>query len=448
MPLRPIWQKSCGFGALIAVCLLALGVSSSTHAEIITDPTQYREEPVPSYTKKSPAKTRTPEEAATGFARDILGSVGRKAETTALAEKELSAIPAPITLDRMIGQLILVGFRGTSSKARDVQRTLKAIREGKVGGVLVMGHNIKTSPQLRLLTRAFEKAAGANPVPFISVDQEGGLVQRLGPKIGLRKYPSADKIAKTSNAKKAIDIYERMAQDLATHGINLNFGPVVDLKVNAKNPVIARPGRSYGKSADVVTRFATAFVDAHRRRGVLTAAKHFPGHGSSQSDSHKGFVDITRTWSETELAPYQKLAKSDKLDMVMIGHLFHNGFIKGGKDPATLSHDIVTGLLRDRIGFNGVVITDDLYMAAVRKRYTLEESFVRAIEAGNDVIMLTGVEGRSADPARLHAILRQAVDSGRLSVERIKQSYNRVINLKRRMFESQRRASRRPGLEH
>ncbi len=442
MPLSMLLALSFAILALMAVPAFAEAVSDP----ILKDPTERTfdahdpldasswDDPIPSYTVRKAPVPQSPREQVRSIADKILRSVGRQADASRTQRPtQVNFKPDP-ELDRMIGQLILVGFRGQSPRARDAARTIAAIRAGKVGGVLLLGHNIKSSAQLKGLTRALLNAAGNNLPPFISVDQEGGLVQRLGPKIGLRKYPSAAKVALSKSTSEAAKVYGQMARDLASHGINLNFGPVVDLKVNPSNPVIARVGRAYSKFPQEVTDFATAFIEAHNRHGVLTAAKHFPGHGSSLTDSHDGFVDISRSWSETELTPYRRLVRKGKLNMVMIGHLYHANYSSGGKHPATLSRDIVDGLLRKKLGFDGVVITDDLYMAAVRKRYSLEESFIRAIQAGNDVIMLTGVSGRSANPNRLHAILRRAVENGRISRDRIKQSYQRIVRLKRKLF--------------
>ncbi|MGH1418760.1 MAG: glycoside hydrolase family 3 protein [Hyphomicrobiaceae bacterium] len=403
---------------------------------------------IPSYSQPPKPRQLTPVEQARRIANQILRGAKprqRHAEAANHSQNAQRSSPQKATLDRMIGQMIMVGFHGTSTKSRDVARTVAAIRSGKVGGVVLLGYNLKSSSQLKDLTGDLKSAAAGHLPPFIGLDQEGGLVQRLGPKQGLRKYPSAARIAKTETPQQAQAVYSNMAGDLARHGINLNFGPVVDLGVNKRNPVIYKPGRSYSALPKRVADYAGAFIDAHAKNGVLTAAKHFPGHGSSNSDSHKGFVDITKTWSEIELAPYRALASSGKLDMVMVGHLFHERLAgtTGQRHPATLSDGIINGLLRKELGFNGVVITDDFYMAAISKHYKLEDSFVRAINAGNDIIMLTGIAGRSANPARLHKILRSAVDAGRISHDRVRQSYDRIVRLKRELYARQHRARAR-----
>lgn len=223
-----------------------------------------------------------------------------------------------------------------------------------------------------------------------------------------------------------------MARQLRAAGFNCNLAPVVDLGFEAKNPVIARWGRAYGPDGASVARYAAAFVRSHRAERVLTAVKHFPGHGSTLVDSHDRPVDLTPTWRPDELEPFRALARAGSLDIVMSGHLSH-ARLTGGV-PATLSRQAIEGVLRREIGFRGAVMTDDLDMAAIRSSYALEDAAVLAIAAGNDLILLSNSLKPDADlPSRVAAAVRQAIAAGRLPSGRIEESAARVAALKARV---------------
>ncbi len=341
-------------------------------------------------------------------------------------------------LDRMIGQMILVGFLGSSARDAGVIAVREQLKRGTVGGVLLFPDNIRSPGNLRALTTYL---AGANPSlsPFVAVDQEGGLVQRLSRRNGHAYFPAARKVARDSklnNPEAAFDLYKRMADMLAKSGINLNFGPVVDLSINPGNSVVVRHKRTYGADPKIVTALAGAFIAAHRDANVITAAKHFPGHGSSWSDSHKSLPDITKSWREVELEPYVGLSRSGLLDMVMLGHLYHPRFSDGAKVPASLSERAVRALrTKGYIGFQGVIVSDDMEMGAVRGRFDLSDTVVRAINAGVDVLVFSNVKSR--DPKlgdKVHAAIAEAVRVGRIAPQTIRQAYERIALLKRRMM--------------
>ncbi len=231
------------------------------------------------------------------------------------------------SLDAMIGQMLLIGFHGTSPGGKNARRIAQQIARGQIGGVILMDRNIRSPQQVRALTSRFLNT-GHPLTPIISVDQEGGMVQRLSARKGFKAYPTARTVARLYTPEKARRIYKSMAQELAKSGINLNYGPVLDLNRNRRNPVIGRLGRSYGANPERVVAYAHAFISAHREANVLTSVKHFPGHGSSWSDSHKQFVDLTRTWKDIELEPYRALARDGAIDTLMVGHLYHPAFFQ------------------------------------------------------------------------------------------------------------------------
>ncbi len=220
-----------------------------------------------------------------------------------------------------------------------------------------------------------------------------------------------------------------MAQTLVDGGITLNLAPVVDVAVNPYNPVIAQLGRSFSADPEVVAAQAGAFIDAHHEKGIKCTLKHFPGHGSSRGDSHLGFVNVTDTWSEGELIPYRKLIEQGKVDAIMTAHIFDADL--DPELPATLSPAVITGLLREQLGYNGVVISDDMQMRAITDLFRLDKAFELAILAGVDIIAVANsvtYSGTVAD--RFFAKVQQMLDEGVITPERIDQSFQRIMQLK------------------
>ena len=353
-----------------------------------------------------------------------------------LAGLVLALSPAPAlaeTLERMAGQMIMVGFTGTDPADKGVRAVLDDLQSGTIGGVMLLKTNVASRKGLAVLTAALA-AAATGPVPFIGIDQEGGKVARLGAATGVPDLPSAEAEARTRSVDEARADYAALAIALHRLGINVNFAPVVDLKLNPDNPVIAKFGRAFSRDAGVVTDYARALIDAHRDAGVLTALKHFPGHGSSAADSHEGLTDISASWQEEEeLQPYRALISEDMADMVMVGHLVNRQLDGTGK-PASLSNPMIEGLLRQDLGFSGVVISDDLEMGAIRKAYTLEETVVAAVEAGVDVLLFSNtLKPRGTLGAEIRTVLVRHAESDPAFRARIEASYARIMALKDRL---------------
>ncbi|MEM9205729.1 MAG: glycoside hydrolase family 3 N-terminal domain-containing protein [Pseudomonadota bacterium] len=347
----------------------------------------------------------------------------------ALLRRSASGVP----LEKMIGQMLMMGFVGKSADDSWSRTLARQISEGTVGGVVFLRHNVESQSGVKSMTRAMN-AAGKNSItPFLALDHEGGAVQRLSAKKGYTKLPSARDVAKSRNPDSAKSLYRTAAREIASAGFNYNLAPVVDLEVNPKNPVIAKWGRSFGRDPQTVTAYAGAFVDAHREVKIVTSIKHFPGHGSSAGDSHDGFVDVTGRWSETEVEPFRALVASGRAKSVMTGHLFHGSMSDGGTAPVTFSQKAVDGFLRKTLNYDGVVMTDDMDMGAIRQRYPLEEAMVRGIQAGHDIVMMSNsAKPDPAFPERAIAVIKQAIADGRLNEERIAQSYQRIVTLKAR----------------
>lgn len=333
------------------------------------------------------------------------------------------------SLDIKIGQMILIGF----PKAEIDQEVLREVKEGKVGSIIIFEKNIparNSFAALKKITWTYQQAA---PIPLlICIDQEGGRVNRLKDKYGFPRSITAEAMGKSSTLDSVKFYSEATAATLAGLGINVNFAPVVDLASNRNNPIIARVGRAFSANEDSVIMMAKEVVKQHRKFGVLTALKHFPGHGSSKDDTHLGIADVTSTWEERELKPYQALIDSGYVDAVMTSHIVNKNLEPDGH-PGTLSEDILTGILRKRLHFDGVVFTDDMQMHAITKHYGLEDAIRLAIIAGVDIMTFSnnilGSDERTVN--KVHSIIRNMVEGGVIKRQRIDESYNRIIRMKK-----------------
>lgn len=343
-------------------------------------------------------------------------------------------------LERKLGQMLLLGFPGeTLEPGSPID---EAIRRYGVGGVVlfdnnidlgVTGRNIAGPAQTKKLTADLQQASG---VPLlIAVDQEGGVVARLKDRYGFPASLSADHLGRQNQLELTRQSSISIAATLQEYGFNLNLAPVVDLSTNPDNPVIAFKQRSFASDPMMVSTHAAEFIKSHHRRNILTCLKHFPGHGSSRDDSHLGLVDVTRYWSEDELIPYQNLISQGLCDMVMTAHTFNTSI--DATYPATLSKATIDGILRKRLGFQGVVISDDLYMGAIIQHYSYETAVEKAINAGVDLLVVANDKLYRPD-IMPHTIqfLRAMVEQGRISPQRIDQACGRIMVLKSRMSAS------------
>jgi beta-N-acetylhexosaminidase len=334
-------------------------------------------------------------------------------------------------LREQLGQLLLVGFRGT--RLEECGPILRDLREHRIGGIILFDQemvdpstrrrNVESPEQLRTLVAGLRAAAG-RPL-IVAIDQEGGRVNRLKPDYGFPPSVSHEELGRRDDPGHTYREAETTARTLAAAGINLNLAPVVDLDVNAANPIIKGKGRSFSSDPATVIRHATAFIEAHRAHGIRTCLEHFPGHGSAAGDTHHGLVDVTATWSERELEPFRALIRAGLADAVMSAHVFHAGL--DPQHPATLSRAVISGRLRTSLGFSGVACSDDMEMGAISTRYGLEESVPAAIEAGLDLLCFGNNQRYDPDIApRAIAILEHAVRSGRISEPRLAASAARI----------------------
>jgi beta-N-acetylhexosaminidase len=342
---------------------------------------------------------------------------------------------ADFTLDEKIGQMILVGINGRTALAVD-DSLRKEISDGKMGGIILFEKNItpeNSKENMRKLIADMQLEAPTHL--FISIDEEGGKVHRLKEKYGFVKMPSAAYLGETKNTDSTFYYTKGLAVLLADLGIDVNFAPDVDVALNPNNPVIAKVGRSYSVVPKEVSAHALANIKAHHLYGVKTVLKHFPGHGSSMTDSHLGITDVTKQWNATELIPYKEIIRSGNCDAIMTAHIV-NCRLDTSCLPATLSKVIVTGLLRKELGFQGVVFSDDMQMYAISKNYGLENAIKMSILAGVDVLVF-GNNVNASDRIKastIHAIISKMVKSGEISESRIDESFRRIMELKTKKF--------------
>jgi beta-N-acetylhexosaminidase len=264
---------------------------------------------------------------------------------------------------------------------------------------------------------------------LIGMDQEGGKVARLDKKRGYADTRSHADLGAGNNVDETRLAGSEIAQALLDAGVSLNLAPVVDVAVNPDNPIIARLGRSFSADPAVVAAQAGAYIDGHHEKGIKCTLKHFPGHGSSQRDTHLGFVDVTESWHEDELIPYRTLLEGGKVDAIMTAHIFNANL--DPELPATLSPAVVTGLLREQLGYDGVVISDDMQMRAITDLFKLEQAFELAILAGVDIVAVANeitYAGTVAD--RFAGTVHRMLEACVIGEERIEQSFQRIMRLK------------------
>jgi len=330
------------------------------------------------------------------------------------------------------------GFRGLHPSEADA--VTGDIRNG-VGSVVLFdvdgpsggerARNIESPSQLAELCAHLSAAAGSAPL-LISIDMEGGLVCRLRERYGFTPTRSAQETGSSGDPQHTYEAAAGIADSLAAAGINLNLAPCVDVNVNPDNPIIGSKKRSYSADPEAVAEHAAAFIRAHRDRGILTCLKHFPGHGSSQGDTHVGFTDVTATWSRDELIPFRHLIEAGLVDAIMTAHVV-NTRLDGV--PATLSKPIISDLLRHELGFDGVVISDDMGMGAIARRYGFGEALVSALHAGVDMLALAnqGTDYNEDIVDQAVQTVIDAVDSGRLELSRVEEAFGRCTNLRQRV---------------
>lgn len=338
------------------------------------------------------------------------------------------------SLEQKLGQLFILGFAG--SRIPPDHPLVQDIVKRHLGGVILFdrslsrpdeSYNIVARSQLKVLTNTLQKLS--EELLLVAVDQEGGKVSRFTEARGFPVTPAAAVLGSHSGLEQTLYSARQTAEILQDVGINYNLAPVVDLNIFPENPIIGKYGRSFSSDPEVVALHAAAWIKEHKKYGIRNCLKHFPGHGSSRADSHLGFADISESWQDIELLPYEQLITSGQVDSIMIGHLFHHSF--DTQNPATLSQSIIEQLLRRRLHFEGIVITDDMQMKAITSHYNLEEACLKAIVAGADLVIIGN--NLDYDPSILSKVLDtilRGLDRGILSEKRVDEAWARIQKFK------------------
>jgi len=342
------------------------------------------------------------------------------------------------TLKDKIGQMVLAGFRGLELK--DTDPIICDLRTRNLGAAILFDQemadkslpwrNVQSPAQVKALVASLHKAA-QTPL-LVSIDQEGGRVNRLKAIYGFPETVSHEELGSRNDPAFSFGHAEMIAKTLASLGINLNLAPVVDLDANPNNPIIKGKRRSFHSDPEIVATHAVEYARAHQKHGVLTCIKHFPGHGSAMGDTHLGLVDVTKTWNERELIPFQRMIESGLTEIIMTAHVFNANL--DPVRPATLSKRVLQGILRDKLGYRGLIISDDMEMKAITSQYGLENAIQFGIEAGLD--MLCFGNNMSYDQnigEKVIEIIEQLVQKGKVSEARIEESYRRIMSLKQRL---------------
>tara|TARA_Y100001970_G_scaffold285830_1_gene406567 strand:- start:1217 stop:2263 length:1047 start_codon:yes stop_codon:yes gene_type:complete len=337
-------------------------------------------------------------------------------------------------LDQLIGQLIIAGFR--SDKVSDATNICRYIKKYNLSGVILYDEdlekigpgtrNIKSPEQVKELT---DNLKSVSEIPlFISIDQEGGHVNRLNTSYGFNEFPSWKHIGSLDNTLITREFSNSISRALSKTGINLNFAPVLDLDYGDKT-YIGKLERALHADPKKVIEHSKIFIDILREDNIICCGKHFPGQGSAFGDTHQGLIDISESWSVADLLPYAELIESNHLDMVMVSHVFNDKF--DTELPASLSHETITNSLRNDLNFKGVIICDDPSMRALSDNYEFENIFSLMINAGVDLLCLGNNLEYNPDyiPKAINAI-KSSIEKNNISIEKLHQAIARINTLK------------------
>ena len=355
------------------------------------------------------------------------------------------------SIEKMVGQMIMTGFHGdgTDENDKDFAAIETQIKTGQIGGVIlfdvdisgltakgmpiaaakkqILSSNIKSTDQLKKLNEHLQSIAPTKLL--IAIDQEGGNVQRLKHAHGFASIPSAKNMGK-NDSEKTYEIAYDLGTRLSDLGINVDFAPLLDVDVNPKSPAIGAQERSFSSDPAIVTKHGAAFARGLSDANIAYSFKHFPGHGSATTDTHAGLTDITKTYQDYELNPWRDLLKNaSPYTMVMVAHVINNNF---DSLPASLSYKTIK-MVRD-MGFDGVIISDDMDMGAIVNEYGFEKAIEMAINAGNDILIfgnnLTFDKNRGRD---VNEAIVKMVKEGKIKKSQIRESYHRIMKLKENM---------------
>lgn len=325
-----------------------------------------------------------------------------------------------MNIDEKIGQMLILGIEGYTMD----DHCRKMIDTYHAGGFIILAQNVQSTDQLLSLVNSLKGANSQNSIPlFMSVDQEGGRVDRMPE--GFARFPANSIIGHANDKTVSFDIGSAMAEEIKAFGFNVDFAPVLDINSNPRNPVIG--DRSFGSNPEIVSALGIQTMKGIQSGNIISVVKHFPGHGDTSVDSHLNLPTVNNDLNRLasfELIPFSEAAKNGA-DGVMIAHILLPAI--DHDNPASFSKEIVTGILRNQMKFNGVVITDDMTMGAIVKNYNIGDAAVKAINAGCDILLVC--HGYDYQEAVFNAV-KSAVGDGTISKERVDESVYRILSLK------------------
>ncbi len=350
------------------------------------------------------------------------GDSSKTSDSTASVDPVQAQIDQ-MSLEEKVGQLVIVGVDGYQNDGNSIQ----FMDQYHVGGFILFKRNIQDSTQMLKLVNSLKEtnAAGKNIPLFLSIDEEGGRVSRMPDEF--LKFPSNKAIGKRNDSDFSYEAGGILGKELNAFGLNMDFAPVLDINSNPKNPVIG--DRSFGTTAEPVGKLGIATMKGIQSQNVISVVKHFPGHGDTSVDSHVGLPKVNhdvKRLESFELEPFAA-AIEDGADVVMVAHILLPKL--DDQNPASFSRYIISDLLRTRMSFSGVVITDDFTMGAIEKNYDMGKAAVKSILAGGDIVLVC--HEFEKQKTVIEALL-EAARSGVLPMERIDESVHRILNLKRK----------------
>jgi len=331
--------------------------------------------------------------------------------------------------------MIILGFRGTEVDSSS--GIVEYINEYNIGGVILFDYDVPSKSFPRNILDPYQtkkliedlKKFTHNDL-LIAIDAEGGYVNRLKAEYGFEQIASAQEMGESDPGDTFLEA-SKLGMELNSLGFNLNFAPVVDININKNNPVIGNLERSFSDDPMKVYEHAGSFIDAMHKYEIITAIKHFPGHGSSTEDSHLGLVDITDTYNqEAELFPYKKLIEDGKADIIMTAHIMNTDIDPG--NPATLSSKFLQDILRGELNYEGVIVSDDMQMGAIIINFGFEEAIVKAINAGCNLLIFSNNGSRYDEDIAQKSFeaIKKAVRDGKIAEVEINSAYTRIKELK------------------
>jgi beta-N-acetylhexosaminidase len=341
-------------------------------------------------------------------------------------EKAVEEILGKMSLEEKVWQMMFVtpeDITGVSVAVKAGEATKKALQTYPVGGIIYFGQNFENPDQTAQMIKNTQEYS---KIPlFISVDEEGGTVSRLGSKrqMGTKKQPPMLEIGETKDGEKAYSVGTELANDLGKFGFNVDFAPVADVLVSRDN--VETQTRSFGYDAENVAFMVENVVKGLQDNGISATLKHFPGAGATTVDTHTGYSANPRTLDElrkTEFLPFASGIQAG-VDFVMVSHMTLTNATKE-KLPCSLSEEVIRDMLIDELGFKGIVITDSLRMGAITEHYSPSEIGVMAVKAGNDMILMP------KNMEATHKAIVEAVNNGEITEERINESVRKILKLK------------------